>query len=88
MLSPEAIEMIASGRHQMDALVRKYIHHNLEYRFMVTHDGQSAYSTEADIKSEAWGQGRPLDQNCISQNCTTIITTTAIFAIVSLRSGD
>ena len=59
-LSPDDIEMIASGRHQMDALVRKYIHENLGYRFMVTHDGPSAYSIEANIKNGAWAHGRPL----------------------------
>jgi hypothetical protein len=59
-LSSNDIEMIASGRHQMDALVRNYIHENLSYRFMVTYDGPSAYSIETNIKSGAWGHGRPL----------------------------
>jgi hypothetical protein len=59
-LSSEAIEMIVSGQHQLDALVRKYIHENLGYRFMVTHDGPSAYAIEANIRSGAWGHRRPL----------------------------
>lgn len=60
MLSQEDIATIASGRHQMDAFVRRYIHENLGYRFMMMPDGASAYTAEAAIKSGAWGHGRPL----------------------------
>ena len=34
-LAHEDITAIASGRHQMDALVRRYIHQNLKYRFVM-----------------------------------------------------
>ena len=38
-LSQEDIAAIASGRHQMDAFVRTYIHENLSYRFVMLPDG-------------------------------------------------
>ena len=59
-LSQEDIAAIASGRHQMDAFVRRYIHENLSYRFVLLADGSAAYAIEATIKSGRWGQGRPL----------------------------
>jgi hypothetical protein len=60
MLTDEDITAIASGRHQMDALVRRYIHENLKYRFVMLRDGTKAYTVEKAIKSGAWGHGRPL----------------------------
>ena len=54
------ITAIASGRHQMDAFVRRYIHENLSYRFAMLPDGAAAYAVEAAIKSGGWEQGRPL----------------------------
>src|SRR5215469_7174104 len=57
-LSQEDITAIASGRHQMDAFVRRYIHENLSYRFMMLPDGATAYAVEAAIKSGAWQYGR------------------------------
>jgi hypothetical protein len=33
------VAAIASGRHQMDAFVRRYIHENLSYRFLLVPDG-------------------------------------------------
>jgi hypothetical protein len=59
-LSREDITAIASGRHQMDAFVRKYIHDNLFYRFVILPDGVAAYSLEATIKDGNWEHGRPL----------------------------
>jgi hypothetical protein len=59
-LSQEDITAIASGRHQMDAFVRRYIHENLSYRFMVLPDGAAAYALEGAIKNGAWEHGRPL----------------------------
>jgi len=50
-LSQEDITAIASGRHQMDAFVRRYIHENLSYRFVMLPDGAEAYVLEAAIKS-------------------------------------
>jgi hypothetical protein len=50
-LSHEDIAAIASGRHQMDAFVRQYIHKNLYYRFVILPDGAAAYAVEAAIKS-------------------------------------
>jgi hypothetical protein len=59
-LSQEDIAAVASGRHQMDAFVRRYIHENLCYRFVVLPDGTAAYAVEAAIKSGVWEHGRPL----------------------------
>jgi hypothetical protein len=59
-LSQDDITAIASGRHQMDAFVRRYIHENLSYRFVILPDGTAAYTIEAAIKSGGWEHGRPL----------------------------
>jgi hypothetical protein len=59
-LTQEDIAAIASGRHQMDAFVRRYIHENLVYRFVMLPDGVAAYAVEAAIKSGGWDRGRPL----------------------------
>ena len=58
-LSQDDITAIASGRHQMDALVRRYIHENLCYRFVMVPAGAAAYAVEAAIKSGDWEHGRP-----------------------------
>jgi hypothetical protein len=58
-LSSEDIACIVSGRHQMDAFVRRYIHEHLGYRFIVLSDGAQAYAIEAAIKGGALEQGRP-----------------------------
>jgi hypothetical protein len=47
----EDIIAIASGRHQMDAFVRRYIHENLSYRFVMLADGAAAYVVETTIKN-------------------------------------
>lgn len=60
ILTKDQIDDISAGRHQMDAFVRRYIHENLSYRFQMLPDGETAYATEAMIKSGAWGHGRPL----------------------------
>jgi hypothetical protein len=59
-LSPDDIENVASGRHQLDAFVRRYIHEHLSYRFFVAPDGTSACAAEAAMRSGAWGHGRPM----------------------------
>jgi hypothetical protein len=59
-LSEGDISAIASGRHQMDAFVRQYIHENLNYRFVMLRDGAAAYTLETTIKSGGWEHGRPL----------------------------
>jgi|SRR2546428_9459400 hypothetical protein len=59
-LSQQDIAAIASGRHQMDAFVRRYIHENLSYRFVMVPDGATAYMVEAAIKNGKWEHGRPL----------------------------
>jgi hypothetical protein len=59
-LSQQDIAAIASGRHQMDAFVLRYIHENLFYRFVMLSDGATAYIIEAVIKSGEWQYGRPL----------------------------
>jgi hypothetical protein len=58
-LSQEDVAAIAAGRHQMDAFVRRYIHENLSYRFVVLPDGAAAYAVETTIKNGGWGHGRP-----------------------------
>jgi len=59
-LSHDDITAIASGRHQMDAFVRRYIHENLKYRFVMLPDAATAYSVEKAIKNGSWRHGRPL----------------------------
>ena len=44
----------------MDAFVRRYIHQNLRYRFLLVPDGATAYRIEAAIKNGDWEYGRPL----------------------------
>ena len=58
-LSQEDVASIASGRHEMDALVRRYIHDELLYRYIIVQEGKEALVIEAAIKSGAWGRGRP-----------------------------
>ena len=59
-ISGDDISAIASGRHQMDAFVRRYIHENLGYRFIILPDGAAAYTLETAIKGGEWEHGRPL----------------------------
>jgi hypothetical protein len=59
-LTQDDIEAIGSGRHQMDAFVRRYIHQNLSFRFAMLPGGGAAYAVEAAIKSGKWEHGRPL----------------------------
>ena len=59
-LSQQDIAAIASGRHQTDTFVRRYIHENLSYRFVMLSDGAAAYAIETAIKSGKWEHGRPL----------------------------
>jgi hypothetical protein len=67
-LAQEDIAGIASGRHSMDALVRRYIHENLPYRFAILPDGLAAYGVEAAIKNGEWEHGRPLLNPGTKQN--------------------
>lgn len=59
-LSQDDIAAIAMGRHQMDAFVRRYIHENLSYRYVMLTDGAACFQTEATIKSGKWDHGCPL----------------------------
>jgi hypothetical protein len=59
-LSQEDITAIASDRHQMDVLVRKYIHENLSYPFVILADGKAARALETEIRAGKWELGRPL----------------------------
>ena len=43
----------------MDAFVRRYIHENLSYRFVILTDGATAFAVEAAIKRGEWEYGRP-----------------------------
>jgi hypothetical protein len=58
--SQDDVVAIASGRHQMDAFVRRYIHENFSYRFVLMPDGAAAYAVEKTIKHGQWEHGRPL----------------------------
>ena len=51
---------MSARRHQMDAQVRKQIHANLGYRFVILPDGKTAREVEKLIKNGAWAQGKPL----------------------------
>jgi hypothetical protein len=44
----------------MDAFVRRYIHENLSYRFVMLPDGAAAYTVERAIKNGKWAHGCPL----------------------------
>lgn len=59
-VTQDDINAITSGRHQMDAFVRRYIHENLCYRFVMLPDGAAAFALETAIKSGEWEHGRPL----------------------------
>jgi hypothetical protein len=59
MLTQSEIESIAAGEHQMDAFIRRFIHENLSYRFVVVPDGATALVTEAQIKAGRWEFGKP-----------------------------
>ena len=59
-LSASDIAAISSGEHQMDAFVRRYIHENLRYRFLMVPDGATAFRYEDAIKDGDWEHGRPL----------------------------
>jgi hypothetical protein len=59
-LSREDIVAIELGHRQLDAFVRRYIHENLSYRFVILPDGAEAYAVEAAIKTGGWPYGRPL----------------------------
>lgn len=59
-LTREEIAAIGTGRHQMDAFVRRYIHENLSYRFAMVPDGATAFEIEAALKGGRWAHSRPL----------------------------
>ncbi len=40
--------------------MRKYIHENFRFRFVILPDGAAAYVVEAAIKNGGWVHGRPL----------------------------
>jgi len=56
-LSQEDIKAIVEVRHQIDAFVRRYIHQNLSYRFVVLPDGKAAFALEKAIKGGRWSTG-------------------------------
>ncbi|MCP1834165.1 hypothetical protein J2R76_002502 [Bradyrhizobium sp. USDA 4532] len=60
ILTQDDIAAIASGRHQMDAYVRRHIHESLLYRYVIVQDGKTALAIEAAIKSGSWKAGRPI----------------------------
>jgi hypothetical protein len=58
-LNQDDIASIACGHHEMDALVRRYIHDEFMYRYIIVQDWREGLAIEAAIKSGAWGRGRP-----------------------------
>lgn len=59
-LSADDITGIASGRHSLDAYVRRHIHQHLGYRFSLCGDGAEAAAIERQIKRGDWSHGKPL----------------------------
>jgi hypothetical protein len=59
-----ALPFWPAGRHQLDAFVRRYIHENLPYRFVLFPDGSAAYALEAAIKSGNFGTWPSVSQSC------------------------
>jgi hypothetical protein len=58
-VSQEDIAAIASGRHQMDAFVRRYIHENLSDRFVMPYVYEGPDTTvEMCWKGAAWSASR------------------------------
>ena len=47
----------------MDAHVRKYIHANLSYRFVILPDGKAAREMEGLIRNGAWGAGETVAES-------------------------
>ena len=62
-LSQDDITAIGSGRHQMDAFVRRYIHENLCFRFVILPDGAAAYVVKSAIKNGELGTWPPPAQS-------------------------
>ena len=54
-LTQEQIKAISERRIAFDHLVRDYIHQNLSYRFVLTHDGDEATDLEREARSGALG---------------------------------
>jgi hypothetical protein len=59
-LTAEDFASVASGRHSLDAYVRRYIHQHLGYRFSVCGDGAEAAAIQRQIKRGEWPMGKPL----------------------------
>jgi hypothetical protein len=58
-LSAADIASVVSGRHLMDAFVRRYIHEHLQYRFCVMPDGSTARAVETAFKNGEAEVGPP-----------------------------
>jgi hypothetical protein len=59
-LDREAIAGIASGTLALDAVVKRYVHERLAYRFVVVPDGRTASELERRVRRGALAVGRPL----------------------------
>lgn len=59
-LSREDIDGIASGRHSLDAYVRRFIHARLGYRYLLCSDGVEARAIEGRLRRGQWRHGQPL----------------------------
>jgi hypothetical protein len=72
-LTGEDVASIASGRHQMDAMIRKYIHEHLGCRFCTLPSGREALAVEALVKA---GGLRAIWPQCITE-CSPEVTLVA-----------
>jgi len=54
-LTQEEIKAISERSIAFDHLVREYIHANLSYRFVLTHDGEEAINLEREARSGSLG---------------------------------
>ena len=54
-LTQEQIKAISERTIAFDHLVRDYIHANLSYRFVLTHDGEEAINLEREARSGSLG---------------------------------
>jgi hypothetical protein len=60
LLSADQISAIVRGEVSFDALVRRYIHEHLGYRWIEAADGTEAYRFEAEVCRGGWAAGLPL----------------------------
>jgi hypothetical protein len=62
-LNRDDVAAIAPGRHEMDAFVRRYIHDELLYRYIIVENGREALAIETAIKSGGLGSRTPFPKS-------------------------